>query len=109
MGSMSIMHWGFVPEQSPVHPSKVKPVAGVAVSVTAVPLSNRPVHTLPQLIPPTLDVTVPEAGVARVTLMAGLHPRNVHMASHSGCDISWTLTIAMLGLPQVVPNRGNPE
>ena len=42
---------------APVQPSKELPLAGVAVSVTAP--TNAALHTLPQLIPAGLDVTVP--------------------------------------------------
>ena len=43
----------------PVHPAKVVPVAGVAVSVTSVPLLNEAEQVPPQLIPAGLLVTVP--------------------------------------------------
>src|SRR5271156_5622085 len=109
MGRVLRMYWVLVPEQSPLQPLNVKPAAGVAGVGTAGPLSTSPVHALPQLIPPTLDVTVPPPGVDKVTLIAGLHPRKVQMVSHRGCDVSRTATIATLGTPQVVPKRGNPE
>jgi hypothetical protein len=43
----------------PVQPAKVEPEAGVAVSVTSVPLLNDAEQVLPQLIPAGLLVTVP--------------------------------------------------
>jgi hypothetical protein len=51
-----------LPEHDPLQPVKTKPDAGVAVSVTAVPLANemlQPLDPLPQLIPAGFEVTVP--------------------------------------------------
>src|SRR5437667_9729918 len=49
-----------VPEQPPpLQPLKVEPAAGVAVSVTAVPLAKLAVHVAPQVIPAGELVTVP--------------------------------------------------
>jgi hypothetical protein len=60
-----------VPEQSPPHPPKVEPEAGLAVSVTAVPLEKLALQVLPQLIPEGLLVTLPDPVPARVTLSCG--------------------------------------
>src|SRR5215471_3992114 len=49
-----------VPEQSPDHPPKVEPEAGVSVSVTEVPSLKDAEHVEPQLIPEGLEVTVPD-------------------------------------------------
>src|SRR5262245_22267231 len=49
-----------VPEQSPDHPKKLEPVAGVAVRVTLFPWSNACEQVEPQLIPAGLEVTVPD-------------------------------------------------
>jgi hypothetical protein len=48
-----------VPVPSPLHPSKVEPASGVAVSVTVDPLLKLAEHVAPQLIPAGLLVTVP--------------------------------------------------
>ena len=48
-----------VPVQAPLHPAKLVPPAGVAVSVTMVPLLKFAVQVPGQLIPPGLLVTVP--------------------------------------------------
>ena len=49
-----------VPEQAPLHPVKVEPEDGVAVSVTEVPdVRADEVQVEPQDMPPTDDVTVP--------------------------------------------------
>jgi hypothetical protein len=58
-----------VPEQPPpVQPEKVEPAAGVAVSVTAVPLANAAEHVAPQEMPAGLLVTVPEPAPALLTV-----------------------------------------
>src|SRR5437899_1262843 len=57
-----------VPEQPPpLQPAKVEPVAGFAVSVTNVPLSNEAEQVTPQSIPGGLEVTVPLPEPSRVT------------------------------------------
>ena len=43
----------------PVQPSKVEPLAGVAVRVTCVPLAKEAEQVAPQLMPVGLEVTVP--------------------------------------------------
>ena len=48
-----------VPEHAPLHPAKLVPDAGVAVSVTIVPLLKFAVQVPGQLIPPGLLVTAP--------------------------------------------------
>src|SRR5438046_3151323 len=49
-----------VPEQPPpLQPVKIEPLAGVAVSVTNVPLSNEAEQVAPQSIPGGSEVTVP--------------------------------------------------
>ena len=48
-----------VPVQAPDQPANFEPVAGVAVSVTCVPLPKLSVHVAPQLIPAGELVTVP--------------------------------------------------
>src|SRR5579864_3883794 len=45
--------------QAPVNPPKVEPEAGVAVSVTDVPLGKLAEQLAPQLIPEGLETTVP--------------------------------------------------
>ena len=45
------------PEQDPLHPTKLEPAGGVAVSVTMVPGRKKAEHVLVQLTP--LPVTVP--------------------------------------------------
>src|SRR5207253_642564 len=58
-----------VPEQPPpLQPVKVEPAAGVAVSVTAVPLAKLAVHVAPQVIPAGALVTVPLPVPAGVTV-----------------------------------------
>jgi hypothetical protein len=55
-------HVEAAPEQAPVQPENVLPVAGVAVSVTVVPLAKdwlQPVTPPLQLIPAGLEVTAP--------------------------------------------------
>src|SRR5258708_15169913 len=64
----------WVPEQAPLHPVKTEPAAGIAVSVTVVPLAIPAEHVAPQLIPPTLLVTVPVPLPCLVTTNCGLTP-----------------------------------
>jgi hypothetical protein len=59
-----------VPEQAPLHPANVEPLAGVAVSVTLVPLEKLAVHAVPHVMPEGLEVTVPLPVPARVTSSA---------------------------------------
>ena len=46
--------------QAPLQPVKVLPEAGVAVSVTLVPLASLALHVAPQLMPAGLLLIVPE-------------------------------------------------
>ncbi|MBK7001894.1 MAG: hypothetical protein IPH35_18575 [Rhodoferax sp.] len=48
-----------VPLHAPPQPAKLLPAAGVAASVTLVPLANAALHVLPQLMPAGALVTVP--------------------------------------------------
>src|SRR5207244_4111949 len=62
-----------VPEHPPpLQPLKVEPAAGVAVSVTAVPLAKLAVHVAPQVIPTGELVTVPLPVPALLTVSAKL-------------------------------------
>ncbi|RMH01327.1 MAG: hypothetical protein D6699_06920 [Aquificota bacterium] len=56
-----MVHVVFVPqlEQSPLHPAKVEPAFGVAVSVTLVPELKLAEQVAPQFMPAGLLVTVP--------------------------------------------------
>src|SRR5213594_3425273 len=57
---LSVTVHGPVPEQPPpLQPVKAKPAAGVAVSVTAVPLANEAEQIAPQEMPAGVLVTVP--------------------------------------------------
>jgi len=58
-----------IPLHAPDHPVNVDPAFGVAVSVTEVPVLNSALHTVPQLMPAGLLVTVPLP--ERVTVIAG--------------------------------------
>jgi hypothetical protein len=53
------VHVVCAPVQAPLQPTNVELRDGVAVSVTDVPPTNDAAHSLPQLIPPGDDVTVP--------------------------------------------------
>ena len=50
---------GSMPEHAPVHPVKVEPSLGFAVSVTDVPTVKLAPHVSPQLMPEGALVTVP--------------------------------------------------
>src|SRR5207249_736759 len=69
VAAQSVTVHGPVPEQPPpLQPLKVEPAAGVAVSVTAVPLAKLAVHVAPQVIPAGALVTVPLPVPAGVTV-----------------------------------------
>lgn len=53
------MQLALTPEQAPDQPAKLLPAAGVAVSVTLVPLGKLALHVVPQLMPEGLERTVP--------------------------------------------------
>src|SRR6185295_17478497 len=59
-----------VPVHAPLQPVNVAPAAGVAVSVTAVPLLKDAEHVVPQLTPAGALVTVPDPAPARLTVSA---------------------------------------
>ncbi len=48
-----------MPEQAPLQPAKLEPVAGVAASVTFVPLASPALHTPGQFSPPPVTVPAP--------------------------------------------------
>jgi hypothetical protein len=50
---------GAVPEHAPVHPVKVEPPLGFAVSVTVVPVAKLALHVSPQVMPAGALVIVP--------------------------------------------------
>ena len=56
------------PEHAPVHPVKVEPPLGFAVSVTDVPLAKLALHVGPQLMPAGALVTVPVPPPELVTI-----------------------------------------
>ena len=55
------------PLQSPEKPEKMLPLAGAAVSATAVPMSKLAEHVALQPTPEGMDVTVPDPVPASVT------------------------------------------
>jgi hypothetical protein len=56
------------PEHAPVHPVKVEPPLGFAVSVTDVPLAKLAMHVSPQLMPAGALVTAPVPPPELVTI-----------------------------------------
>src|SRR5579883_1453032 len=61
-----------VPLHAPLHPLKVEPLAGFAVSTTFVPEAKTAEHLLPQLMPAGTLVTVPLPEPALLTVRVGL-------------------------------------
>ncbi len=72
--AVSVTVHAAVPEHAPLHPSNVKLVPGVAVSVTCVPEAKFAVQVPGQLMPAGVLVTVPEPEPADVTVRATLEP-----------------------------------
>jgi hypothetical protein len=74
---------GAVPEHAPVHPVKVEPSLGFAVSVTDVPVAKFALHVNPQLMPAgalvTVPVPLPESVTVSLTVAGGgdAEPLNV--------------------------------
>src|SRR5690349_15681432 len=64
-----------VPVHAPVHPVKVEPLLGFAVSITDVPTVKLAVHVCPQLMPAgalvTVPVPVPELVTVSCTVAGG--------------------------------------
>jgi hypothetical protein len=87
------------PEQPPpVKPVNTEPAAGAAVSVTCVPAFTVPLQVAPQLIPPTLLVTVPVPVPAGVTVRANV-----------GTNVAVTVVLAFSVTAQVpVPEHPPP-
>jgi hypothetical protein len=63
-----------VPLQAPDHPTKLEPAAGLALSVTFVPVAKLALHVVPQLIPAgvlvTVPVPLPDSVTVNVSLLA---------------------------------------
>ena len=72
--AVSVTVHAAVPEHAPLHPSNVKLVPGVAVSVTCVPEAKFAVQVPGQLMPEGVLVTVPEPEPADVTVKATSEP-----------------------------------
>jgi hypothetical protein len=73
---------GAVPEQTPLQPLKVEPLAGAAVRVTTVPPAKLSVQSSPQLIPAGALVTVPDPAPVLTTVTS----RGVAAAPHASFD-----------------------
>lgn len=84
---------GLLPAQGPaVQPENIHPAAGLAVSVTLVPAVTVAVHVVPQLMPPTLLVTVP------VPLLSTVNTVEVAVPVVKVC-------VGLLKVPSDVTNR----
>ena len=93
---------GLVPEQAPDQPLKVNPAAGVAVSVTLVPLANDAVQVVPQLIPLGLLVTVPLPVPASVTVRTGWAATRLNVAVTDTFALKVTAHVA---IPEQAPDH----
>jgi hypothetical protein len=65
------VHASAVPVHAPAQFAKTLPAAGVAERVTDVPTGNDVRHTVPQVMPAGLDVTVPDPEPALATVADG--------------------------------------
>jgi hypothetical protein len=91
-----------VPEQGAPQPVNVEPVAGVAVSVTCVPLANGAAHVAPQLIPAGALVTVPVPVPAFVTVKVKFVVVAVNVAVTEVAAVTVTTQVP-------VPEHGAPQ
>ena len=66
-----------VPVQAPLQPTNAERFAGIAFNVTTVPPLKAALHALPQLIPPGLELTVPEPVPATLAVSVTLCRANV--------------------------------
>ena len=73
-GAFIVTAQGPMPLQSPIHPAKVEPTSGVAVSVTTLPKGKLVLHVTPQLIPGGVLVTVPVPEPPRTMESGGVSP-----------------------------------
>src|SRR5262245_41497415 len=90
-----------VPEQPPLQPVKVEPVAGVAVNVTWVPVAYEATHAVPQLMPVELLVTVPAPAPDLLTVSVGpigtpVPVTSLEIESPSAVKITFTLCVVRL-------------
>jgi len=87
---------GVVPGQAtpvPLHPAKLEPLAGIAVSVTDVPPGNEAEHVGSHVIPVELDVTVPLPEPALMIVSVGLGGRRVNVAVADASAVSVTVQV----------------
>jgi len=82
-----------VPVHTPLQPANTEPVAGVAVSVTTVPVSNGTLHVAPQLRPSGLDVTLPVPFPAFATVSANCTTFQVAVTPLAWLIVTWQLPV----------------
>ena len=85
--SIVTAHVVAVPEQAPLHPAKVEPVAGVAVKVTETPELNEALQVVPQLMPVRFDVMVPVPVPCLLTVKA-------YCCAEAGLTVTVTSSLA---------------
>jgi hypothetical protein len=93
-----------VPVQAPLHPAKLQPEAGVAVSITEVPLSKVVEQTPGQVIPDGLLVTVP---LPAIVTFNGKIRMNVAVT-----DSAWLIVTTQVPAPlqaPLHPTKREPE
>jgi hypothetical protein len=79
------------PVHAPLQPANSEPVAGVAVSVTTVPVSNGTAHALPQLTPSGLEATVPAPAPACATVRMNCCTSQVAVTPRASPIVTWQL------------------
>jgi hypothetical protein len=89
--AFSVIWHAPVPEQAPLQPENDEPMAGVAVSVMAVPTGKLAAHwPTRQLMPAGDDVTVPFPVPARETLNVGCDAElNVAVVLVEALSVNW--------------------
>jgi hypothetical protein len=105
--ALGLREHGPVPEQAPLQPAKVAPAAGVALSVTAAPLTKVPEQVAPQSMPAGALTTVPLPVPALVTVRVTGSSVNVAVTDVAAERVTVQIPVPEQ-LPPVQPAKAEP-